>query len=314
MRLIKRHIKFSLLLVMLLLTLVVKAQQDPMFTQYMNNPVVINPAYAGSSGNFNLGGIFRKQWTGTGDWSPTTNSISVNSPFFDYKVGLGFTFINDNVYPVEQNGVYVDYAYHLQFDRGNNLSLGLKAGFNHFRKDLLSLDSYEADSWVFENGLSSKFLPNFGVGAYFYKPNKYFLGLSIPKLLRNSFADDEDNNDAVAREEIHYYFTGGFVKTVDAVIKVKPSFMIRHVSGAPISIELSTTAIFYDRLWTGLSYRLGDAISGHVRMQLNDQMQLGYSYDLTNSRLRNYNNGTHEVFISYSFSFRQKRVLSPRYF
>ena len=87
---------FGLFLLCFVAVLPARAQQEPMFTQYMSNPGIINPAYAGSSGNINVNGLFRKQWLGI-DWSPTTTTISINSPFKEYEIGLGLTFIDDQI-------------------------------------------------------------------------------------------------------------------------------------------------------------------------------------------------------------------------
>lgn len=305
--------KYGFIVVLVVLALTGRAQQDPLFTQYMNNPVLINPAYAGSSTNLNISGVFRKQWVSM-NWSPTTTTLSVSSPFRDHDVGLGFTFVNDQIGPLHQTGVYIDYARNLRFSNNRNLSLGLKAGFNYFDANLLNLIMYEYDPYIALDPHKSDFLPNFGVGV-FYHTQKYYIGLSVPKLVRNSYNKQENTLEVVGREERHYYLTAGYVFTIDDPLwKFKPSMMARVVNGAPASLELSGTLIFYETVWFGLTYRFGDAIAAHARWQINDRIQLGYSYDLNNSRLRFYNHGSHEVYISYDFAFRGRRILSPRYF
>lgn len=305
--------KYSLFIVLMLGSLVGFAQQDPMFTQYLNNPGLINPAYAGSHGSLNLNGIFRKQWVGM-DWHPTTTAISVTSPFQNYEVGIGAEYLNETIGPLQQNGLYFDYAYHLRFDRGGNLSLGIKGGFNVYNLNLTELASNEYDPYVVTYGDRNKFLPNFGVGAYYYT-NSYFAGFSIPKLLRNSLSDGDSELQVLGREERHLFFTaGGVFDAIRPVLKLKPTAMVRVVNGAPASFDVSLTAIVFERFWGGLMYRWGDAVAAHARVQANPRLQIGYSYDLTTSRLRPYNFGTHEIFLSYDFSFKGQRILSPRYF
>lgn len=288
------------------------AQQDPMFTQYMNNPVLINPAYAGSQGELNFNGIFRKQWVGL-EWQPTTTTFSINSPMKNNNVGVGATFINDKIGPIQQTGVYLDYAYYLEFDNRSKLSMGLMGGFNYYQKDLRGLTTYEDDPLVNQYPVTAKPLFNAGVGLYYYS-DRYFIGASVPKLLRNSLTDADNTYELIGREERHYFFTGGMVFKVNTILKFKPTAMVRMISGAPASLEVSGTAIFYDQFWVGLTYRVQDAIAAHARVQVNSRFQVGYSYDLNNSRLRNYNWGTHEIFLSYTFTRRGQRILSPRYF
>ena len=302
-----------LLFLLFTLAIATYAQQDPLFTQYMNNPVLINPAYAGSHTNLNVSGIFRKQWLNL-DWSPTTTTLSVGSPFKDYDVGVGFSFVHDQIGPLNQTGLYLDYARNLRFSKNRTLSLGLKAGFNYFDVNLLNLITAEYDPYIASNPKDSDILPNFGIGI-FYFASDYYIGLSVPKLIRNSYDKDENTLEIVGREERHYYLTAGYVFSIDDLLwKFKPSLMARVVNGAPASFELSGTFIFYETVWFGLTYRLGDAFAAHARWQVNDRFQIGYSYDLNNSRLRFYNNGSHEVFLCYDFSFRGRRILSPRYF
>ncbi|HKM93897.1 MAG TPA: type IX secretion system membrane protein PorP/SprF [Prolixibacteraceae bacterium] len=305
--------KYCFVVLLMLGTLVSNAQQDPMFTQYMNNPGIINPAYSGSSGNVNLNGIFRKQWLGF-DWSPMTTSLSASTPIEKYDLGLGLTLVDDQLGPLHQTGLYIDYAKFFRFAKRRNLALGLKTGFNYIDIDLFNLYMNEPDPHIANNPYRKKFLPNFGVGAFYFTP-KFYAGLSVPKLIRNSISDSENTNVVLGREERHYYFTMGYVYTIDdPVWKVKASMMSRLVEGAPPSVELTATVILYERLWFGLAYRFGDAIAIHGRFQVDERFQIGYSYDLNNSRLRKYNSGSHEIFLSYDFSFRGQRILSPRYF
>ncbi|MBN2262564.1 MAG: type IX secretion system membrane protein PorP/SprF [Prolixibacteraceae bacterium] len=309
---IVKYLKHIILWGLMLVGLGAFAQQDPMFTQYMNNPVLINPAYTGSQGALNINGIFRKQWAGF-EWQPTTTSISINSPFLDYRIGAGFTFLHDNIGPLSQTGIYLDYAYSIDFSPTSRLSLGIKAGFNFFQKDLQGLITFEDDAWVNLYPNTSKMLFNTGIGAFYYNETT-FVGFSVPKLVRNSLSDKENTYEFVGREERHIFLTAGRVFDVNPILKLKPTVMLRMVNSAPFSAEVTATMIFYEQFWGGLMYRYGDSFGAHLRLQVNADLQIGYSYDLNNSRIRKHNSGTHEIFISYTISKEGRRILSPRYF
>jgi len=309
----KRTKNYILFGIFVLLSISGFSQQDPMYTLYLNDPILVNPAYAGSRGDLSMNGVFRKQWVGM-DWQPTTTSITVNSPFFNYKIGIGFSFMNDKIGPMQQTGIYLDYAYHLRFNNNRNLSLGLKAGFTNFDLDLLNLTTTSWDLYVQSNDKPNRFLPNFGIGAYYYT-DWYYFGFSIPLLLKNSLRDAENTLEIVGREDRTIFISAGMVfDLLPPIIKLKPTIMARTIFGAPPSVEVSATAIFYDRVWFGLLYRFGDAIAAHARFQVNNQIQIGYSYDLTNTDLRPHNKGTHEIMLNYLFTRRGQRILSPRYF
>jgi len=285
----------------------VSAQQDPMFTQYMHNPVSINPAYAGSRGTLNVVMMNRQQWVGL-DGAPKTMTLSINSPFVNYNVGIGFSLLYDQIGPTRQVGIYTDYAYHLKVTGKVKLAFGLKGGFNMYDVNTLNLQGSQDE----ENPKVEKmYLPNFGLGSYLYS-DRFYLGLSIPKMLQNSLSDNK--NTLLNKEERHYYFTGGLVFDVFENVKFKPSFTFRIVQGAPLSSELSGAFLFYDRLWLGGMYRYAEALGAMVKFDISGKFSLGYAYDLTLSRLGNYNQGTHEVYISYDIDFRNKKILSPRYF
>ena len=285
----------------------VSAQQDPMFTQYMHNPVLINPAYAGSRGTLNAVMMNRQQWVGI-DGAPKTLTLSINSPFINYNVGIGFSLLYDQIGPTKQVGVYTDYAYHLKVATKVKLAFGIKGGFNMYDINTLNLRGSQVED---NPKVEKMYLPNFGMGSYLYS-NRFYLGLSIPKMLQNNLSDNK--NTLLNKEERHYYFTGGLVVNIVENVKFKPSFTFRMVQGAPLSSEFSGAFLFNDRLWLGGMYRYAEALGAMVKFDISSQLGLGYAYDMTLSRLGNYNQGTHEIYISYDIDFRNKKILSPRYF
>jgi type IX secretion system PorP/SprF family membrane protein len=55
------------------------AQQKAMFTQYMFNGLVINPAYSAVDESLNITALARQQWVGF-KGAPNTQTFSVHSP------------------------------------------------------------------------------------------------------------------------------------------------------------------------------------------------------------------------------------------
>lgn len=305
------RMKISLIILFLLGIVVnVSAQQDPMFTQYMHNPISINPAYAGSRGTLNVVAMHRQQWVGL-DGAPKTLALSINSPFIKYNVGIGLSLLYDQYGPVKQTGIYADYAYHLKVSEKVKLAFGMKGGFNMYDINLMNLQGSQNEDQILLSGVRKMFLPNFGIGSYLYS-DRFYLGLSIPKMLQNSLSDN--SNTLINKEERHYFFMGGMVMDVVENIRFKPSFTLRMVSGAPVSAEFTGALLLHDKLWVGGMYRVADALGGLVKFDVTNQLSIGYSYDMTLSLLRHYNQGTHEIYISYDIAFRNKKILSPRFF
>lgn len=307
--------KFKIHIVILLFLLVGLngfSQQDPMYTQYMNNPISINPAFAGSRGISSLTGVFRKQWVGISG-TPTTSSISYNSLAKKYDFGMGATLLYDVLGPVSQTGLFVDYAYPIRFENGKVLSLGLKGGFSLLDINTLGLRYNDSGDQQIPMVNESYFLPNFGIGA-FYHTNDFYLGLSVPKLIRNSFDKSETEYSYLSREEMHVFLMAGYILELTEDIDFKPSMITRYANGSPLSVELTATFMLSDKIWLGGMYRFGDGLGGLVRWQVNHKIHLGYSYDMSNNALKAYNSGSHEIFIGIDFIDKEDFEAIKRFF
>ena len=288
------------------------AQQDPMYTQYMDNLQIVNPAYAGSKDLISVMAVARNQWVSL-PGAPDTRTIAAHSPVNGTNMGLGVSFLSDKVGPVQQTGLYVDYSYKLFFSRKRTLALGLKGGINFYRAGISDLTTNDPNDPVFSSDINQSFLPNLGVGAFYYT-NTYYLGLSVPKLISNTINKNGVSIQSIGKEQLHFFFMGGYVFDVNRIVKFKPSFLAKLVQNAPVSLDLNGTFLFYDKLWLGAMFRPGDSFGGLLQIQATNQLKIGYSYDYPTNKLGAFNNGTHEIMISYDFDFGGGKVRSPRYF
>lgn len=297
------------LLLILGLGLASQAQQQVMFTQYMFNGLVLNPAYAGSHESISVTALSRIQWVGI-DGAPNTQTFSIHSPVPGKNVGLGAFFVRDNIGVTTQNNFYLSYAYRMQMSKGI-LSFGLQGGFSDTSVSYDELGI--ADSNL--SGTESTFNPNFGAGVY-YLTDRFYAGASIPYIL-NSGSNNEGNSlpDDIETEQIqHYYVTTGTVFDLSHMVKLKPSILVKAVSGAPIEFDFNANVLFDDRLWVGVSYRSFDSIDLLLELQVNQQLRFGYAYDFTTSDLRKVNSGSHEIMLNYRFVFSKSKIVTPRYF
>jgi len=292
--------------------LVSSAQQDPMYTQYMENLVTINPAYAGSKDLLSVMFVSRNQWVSM-PGAPFSNTLSINSPIKDLNMGLGFSIMSDKVGPITQTGFYFDYAYKLYFSNQRTLSLGLKGGVNFYDANLTELKTNDPNDPVFSSDINRNFLPNLGIGTFFYS-NRYYIGLTVPKLIENKINKNAVAVQNVSKEQMHVYFMSGYVFDVNRIVKFKPSILAKYVKNTPVALDFGATILFYDRLWLGTIYRVGDSFAGLLQIQITNQLKIGYSYDMPINQLGAYNNGTHEIMINFDFDLKPGRVRSPRYF
>jgi len=304
--------KILLVVAVMFCVLESSAQQDPMYTQYMENLLTLNPAYAGSKDLLSVMLVSRNQWVSM-PGAPVTRSFAAHSPVNGTKMGLGFSFLSDVVGPVKQTGVYVDYSYTLSFSNRRSLSLGLKGGVNFFEAGISDLTTNDPNDPVYASDINRKFLPNFGVGAFYFTP-RYYFGLSVPKLVENTINKNGVSTQSISKEQMHVFFMVGYVFDVNRIVKFKPSILTKYVKNAPVSLDMTGTFLFYDRLWLGAMYRVGDSFGGLFQIQATNQLKIGYSYDLPINKLGAYNNGTHEIMVTFDFDFGSGRIRSPRYF
>lgn len=286
----------------------VRAQQDPLYSQYMFNTLAFNPGYAGSADVLSMMVLSRHQWVGFAG-APNTQTLVVHSPLPGRSMAIGGSLLHDAIGPSRQTSAFMDAAYRIRTGKDTRLAFGLKGGIGFYQADLASLSTVQAESANIN--ISGKVLPNFGFGLYWHSPSSY-LGISAPKLLENSIGSD--GTVVVNREFRHYFLLGGYVLDVNRDLRFKPSFMLRVVQGAPLSLDLNASFLLRDKVWFGALYRLSSGLGFMAQYRFTDQLIAGYAFDLTTTRIGAYNAGTHEVMISYDLNFNTGRTKSPRYF
>jgi type IX secretion system PorP/SprF family membrane protein len=286
------------------------AQQDPLFTQYMFNGLVINPAYAGSQDALAITAAARKQWVGMAG-TPSTQTLSAHSPMKNEKVALGITFINDNIGVTHQYGINGIYAYRIILKDHGKLSFGLQAGFTQFKSQYSQLSTRDANDPSFASDQVSGFLPNFGSGVYFSN-KKFYVGFSVPYIISNLYKDESIPTRAIQKR--HCFLNSGYVFTLNQDLKLKPSILLKAIEGAPVQMDLNANLLIREVIWIGASYRSFSSLGFLAQLQITDQIKFGYSYDIGVNKLSTVNQGSHEVMLNYNFSFIKSKVVTPRYF
>ena len=312
----KNKLKGVVYIVVLLLTFLSHGQQDPQYTQYMYNMSIINPAYATDDyENINLGALYRAQWVGS-EGGPTTGTLFAHSPIAK-KVEMGLSIIHDEIGGVvKESNVFVDFAYVLKLSETKKLSFGIKGGATFFSTNFNGfVYSDDLPDPAFAENLSRVF-PNIGVGTFYFGEN-YYLGLSSPNLLQTKHLERQDGVVASGVEEIHYFFTGGYVFNLNDKLKFKPAFMTKAVSGAPLSLDLTTNFLINNVFEIGAGYRWDDSVSGLVNFRVTPAIRIGYAYDYTLSNLGKFNTGSHEIMLLIDLNKKGKATgydKSPRFF
>ncbi|KQB43641.1 hypothetical protein B6A10_15025 [Flavobacterium sp. L1I52] len=297
-----------LLIGLMFVTLVNYAQQDSQFTQYMYNTINVNPAYAGSRGAMSIFALHRTQWVGL-DGAPTTNTVSINTPFNNSRLGLGVSLVNDKIGPTHENTFSTDLSYTIPTSETMKLSFGVKASLNMFDLDPSRLNPDQQDPKLY--GYNNEISPNIGAGIYLHS-DKAYVGLSIPNFIQSNRYDDNDVK--VYKEKISYYLIAGYVMDLNYNLKFKPALLTKMVQGAPLQVDVSGNFMFFDKLTAGIAYRWSASVSAMVGFQVSDALYIGYGYDLETTKLDNYNSGSHEVFLRYEIFKKNNKITTPRFF
>ena len=316
MKFYRRYIIYNIIGLALFITgtLPGYGQQDPIYNQYQFNTLVINPAYAGSRDMLSLMLLSRQQWVGF-EGAPKTQTFTAHTPVTLKHIGLGLSFVKDEIGPVSQTAFFADYSYKFLVTENTSLSLGLKGGFNHFVVDFSKLDqTITSEDPAYSQSKYNKMLPNFGFGAYLTNHHYYF-GLSVPRIMQNDLSKSTNDEGSVNSKEVrHYFIMGGGIFNLSQYFKLKPSFMGRFSEASPASVDINLNTLYNEKLWFGVMYRLNSAFGGVLQYQFTPQLKIGYAYEMNINDLQKINDGTHEIMVSFEFNFKKGQVYNPRYF
>lgn len=288
------------------------AQQDPQYSLYMFNTMSLNPAYAGSRDVLNVTMLYRNQWSGI-KGAPESVTIAADMPVMNEKIGLGAMVYKDKIGIENNTGLYLSYAQRIRITNAGTLALGGTLGGSLYSADVTNATLYLGQSDVVFTNNVNKFVPNLGLGVY-YSTDKWYTGISMPRTYNNQLYSDKSLTISASQAR-HYFLMAGFVKKMGAIVVVKPSFMVKAVTGAPVQVDLNLNVWFYNKFSVGASYRNADAIIGIVEFIPAQGWKLGYAYDYTISDLSNsVTSGSNEIMLRYEFAGSKSKVISPRYF
>ncbi|HEY6159811.1 MAG TPA: type IX secretion system membrane protein PorP/SprF [Bacteroidia bacterium] len=291
--------KFLLLKLFLLLASAGEAQQLALYSQFMVNDYVMNPAIGGRHDYFEAMSANRYQWIGITD-APRTYILSVNGPGKRKNIGLGGYLFTDIVGPTRRIGVDFTYAYHAKLSDNIKLSLGLSAGILQFAVDGSKITLHDPVDLVISNGYQSVLLPDFGAGFYLYGPNWWF-GSAVPQIYPARIKFFDYTSDSQGKLSTHSYTMGGYKFHVGDDFIVEPSFLVKYVYPAPVQLDLGLRCIYKEKMWVGGGFRTMDAFSVMAGYVYEQNLSVSYSYDFTTTNIRNYSTGTHEIVLSIRF-------------
>ena len=302
-------------------------QQDPQFTQFMHCKLAYNPAYAGTSEAICFNALYRQQWVNF-PGAPKTGLFSFDMPISNFGVGL--TIINDQIGFDNTTMVRAAGSFHRYIGPGM-FSVGIDAGIlqkkingtwiapQTLNDPSIPSNPVQYQGSAFQQGTNapalSKLSPDFGFGLYYTIASKMYVGLSVSHLVAQDLTGKKgdlitgnppipgyDLNFKMAR---HYYIIAGYTFQINSDWNLTPNIKVKS-DAAIAQLDINMTAMYQNRFWGGLSYRFQDAIAPIIGAAIpgigKGTLKVGYSYDVTTSKIKGYSFGTHEIMLGYCFN------------
>jgi type IX secretion system PorP/SprF family membrane protein len=310
--------RLTFILILFVIGITTSGQQLPLYSQYLYNKFLINPAVGGSDGYTSLNLTAREQWVGYSG-APRTFSFSVQSrklkksstmkqtlgrrpvyrPKTDGKIGLGGYIFSDKNGLVQRTGFEVSYAYHMWLQKSTQLSLGLGLTGYHFKIDEKEINFEDPNDPLLSNNLRRGiFVPDMNFGIYLLNA-RYSFGFSADQLFE---AAAKIGNYVYKNYQMrrHYYLFGSYDFSSGSYNIIQPSFILLMSEQLKPQADIGLTYIYNQDFWTGLAYRTSGAIIANVGVKYQN-IYFGYAFDFTLQEIQKLTYGTHEITIALKF-------------
>jgi type IX secretion system PorP/SprF family membrane protein len=280
------------LLILVLCSFSVLAQQPILFNQFYMNPYLYNPAYAGVEGHSVFYGLYQQQWSGVND-APTTIHGSFHAPL-PGGIGIGFAGYN-----IEQGGLLnttagkASVSYLLTLDLKHHIRFGLSVGGGSQMLNYGELDDPFDPAYANIADNSTFALADFGLT---YHAGHFNFGFSIPNLISYDKFTDKDSSDPIRIKPLdnlmlQTYYRGHLTDN----IAIEPHVVYRYNNYGTSQLEGTILLHLYHVVWVGGTYREDMNFIGTAGVKLKGRFGLGYSYETGNLNIMNDLGPSHEI-------------------
>ena len=267
------------------------AQQDPLYSQYFNNPMLINPAFAGSMERLYAGVAYRTQWAGI-DGGPVTFNFNTHMTLVNNKVGVGLLAVQDKLGDVKNTQAGGVASYRIKLSGGTTFSFGMQMGFTRYATDPNAVRLQNNPDPAFNQIIQSQF--NLGAGALLQN-QKYLVSLSVPRMLPGSVSQ---GGQTIKIYSQNFYLYGAYYFALNDNVQFRPSTLLRATPGTPASIDVNCNFTF-KRLYTAGIFTRKFNTYGVLLQMVFSNYRIGYVFELPGKgSALNYN--THEISVAIS--------------
>jgi len=314
----------ALILLLVLSGGVAFGQQLPLYSQYLYNKYLINPAVAGSDGYTSVSLTAREQWVGYSG-APRTFSFSwqtrilkksfilkqtrikhdIFRPKTDGRVGFGGYVFSDKNGLIQRTGFQASYAYHMWLKNSTQLSFGLAFTGYYYKIDEKQINFEDPNEpWLNNNLRRGIFVPDISFGVYLLNA-KYSFGFSADQLSEASakIGASAYKNYNMSRQ---YYLFGSYDLEAGSSTIIQPSFLFKMSEQLKPQVDVGVTYIYNQGLWAGLAYRTSGALIANVGVKY-ENIFFGYAFDFTMQEIQRVTYGTHEITVALKFGDNSRR-------
>ncbi len=326
----------ALTILTLFISVFTYAQQDAYYTHFKDVIDAYNPAAAGKHhGDICLSGLTHHQWRDYTDATkqrgsegdptytlnniaPVTYNLNVStlwklSKDSTHFLGTGLSIIDDKIAYTKGTSVKLNLNYKKTFQGGfSELGVGFGVGTRNWgwvKPDYKYLDPNDPRIPSSGNTISELDL-NVGV---MYKQQRlsilqdFYAGLSVTNLNAPQYIVTMNFQNFERNFVRHYYAIVGGSYPINGSLMLEPALLGKFAptnqqgEGYRPQIDLNVTALYAGSIRGGIAVRdwaTFDAVSllvGYVK----DPLEIGYSYDITTSKVQSVSNGTHEIMVKY---------------
>lgn len=297
------------------------AQNDPLFTQYMQNRLIINPAYAGSNIGLDVAAVARFQNTGLSNRLSSTQALAVSSSIEQLKGGLGLSLINDMIGLQRTTSFTLSYSFQ---KRIKEINIGVGAGLGFINMGINGNGIITPDG-KYENmfdhndpnlpqSVINSFSPDLSAGVYVGN-EKFYASVAVNHLYTNQKIKGVSQT-FVYNHDRNLILSGGYNFKISKNFSIQPSLLIR-TNFQKVQGDISALFNIYRNIITGLAFRgysseSLDAMSFFIGGSIKG-IKIMYSYDAGLSNLRRFNSGSHEISVNYYMPFKIKQLEGKYY-
>tara|TARA_Y100000994_G_scaffold86953_1_gene72008 strand:+ start:16448 stop:17506 length:1059 start_codon:yes stop_codon:yes gene_type:complete len=304
-------LKITLTIALFLIIANLKSQQFPVYTQYVFNEYIMNPAIAGTVDRIPLRLSYRNQWSGFTDLqgnnvAPKTFALSAHTPVSD-RIGIGGFLYNDVTGPISQTSAQLSYSWRTClskpacfWEKKKFMSLAYGTRILQFAYDDTQTTSWNeyfglADDPVLPNTIETDFLISHTVASYFYTEYIY-AGFAAQNLFARPLKIKSDLNYENRLTAEYNFLAGAYIPfSSDKSLAIEPSVLTKTTNWSKTQIDLGLRFIYQNSVYGGFSYRASETAFGFLFGVESGDMFFGYSYDTAVEGINNYSGGTHEL-------------------